>query len=87
MIVETGRTRQRRLLWFIGPVITEREYLESVFTGARWQNPYNMNSWPVRVVWRRDSPIARSHRGSVPEPPCGGAHLVENNSTKWHVVL
>ncbi len=48
----TGRSRIRRL-WLIGPQVVEVEYITPVYVAARWQNPYNVEKWPRRQLWRR----------------------------------
>ncbi len=48
----TGRSRMRRL-WLIGPQVVEIEYITPVYVAARWQNPYNVEKWPRRRLWRR----------------------------------
>ncbi len=48
----TGRSRVRRL-WLIGPHVLKVEYITPVYIAARWQNPYNVEKWPRRCLWRR----------------------------------
>ncbi|MBO6759146.1 MAG: hypothetical protein JJ902_22670 [Roseibium sp.] len=44
----TGRKRR-----YLGVLWWQYEYNTPVYTGARWQNPWNTDRWPRRNFWAR----------------------------------
>lgn len=54
----TGRTRRR---WFL---FTQYEYAHRCFVGGKWQNPWNVDKWPVGYFWEYKIP-AELHKNSV----------------------
>lgn len=75
----TGRTRRRWLFW------TQYEFMAKAWTGARWQNPWNMDRWPILPFWTYKPPAKASCSPALTAAPASALHDVDRAQSRGPV--